>query len=228
MKPTRMLQALGVALAALVTVAATGNAPGTVSVQPGGHTVGNPAAPVTLTEYVSYTCPHCGAFSRESEGALQAGYLAPGRLKVEIRHLIRDPVDLTVAMLVNCGAPARIPQNHAAFMRAQPDWLPRATNATAAQRARWTTGTDAAKRRAIASDVALYAIAERRGINRVAADRCLADQGLATRLAEASDAGWKVPGITGTPSFALNGTVLTGTHDWAGLEWQLAARYRGQ
>ena len=227
MKPTRLLRAIGIGLAALVIVAA-GNAPGTISVQAGGHTIGNPAAPVTLTEYVSYTCPHCAAFARESEGALQAGYVAPGKLKVEIRHLLRDPVDLTAAMLVNCGPPARVPQNHAAFMRAQPDWLPRATGASAAQRARWTAGNEAARRRAIAGDVGLYAIAERRGINRVAADRCLADQGLATRLAEASDAGWKVPGISGTPSFALNGTVLAGTHDWAGLEWQLAARYRGR
>jgi len=228
MKVTRLLQVLAIGLAASVTIAAAGNWPATVSVQPGGHTVGNPAAPVTLTEYVSYTCPHCAAFTRAGDGALQTGYVAPGRLKIEVRHLLRDPVDLTVAMLVNCGAPARVPQNHIAFMRAQPDWLPRVTDATAAQRARWTTGPDAARRRAIASDAGLYAIAEGRGIDRAAADRCLADEAKATRLAEASEAGWKVPGITGTPSFALNGTVLAGTHDWATLEWQLAARYRSQ
>ncbi|WP_121114892.1 DsbA family protein [Croceibacterium ferulae] len=226
MRFTRLLQVLAIGLAASVTVAAAGNWPATVSVQPGGHTVGNPAAPVTLTEYVSYTCPHCAAFTRAGEAPLEADYVAPGRLKVEVRHLLRNPVDLTVAMLVNCGAPARVQQNHLAFMRAQPDWLPRVDNATPAQRTRWTTGEDVARRRAIASDVGLYAIAERRGVNRAAADRCLADQAKATRLAEASDAGWKLPGITGTPSFALNGTVLAGTHDWSTLEWQLAARYR--
>lgn len=228
MRVSRRLQALVMGVGALVITAAAGNWPATISTQAGGYTVGNPAAPVTLTEYVSYTCPHCAAFTRAGEAALQTGYVAPGRLKVEVRHLIRDPVDLTVAMLVNCAAAARIPQNHVAFMRAQPDWLPRMTDATAAQRTRWTTGPDTTRRRAIASDVGLYAIAERRGINRAAADRCLADQALATRLADASDAGWKIPGITGTPSFALNGTVLAGTHDWATLEWQLASRYRSQ
>mgnify|MGYP003757485151 CR=1 FL=1 len=80
----------------------------------------------------------------------------------------------------------------------------------------------------MASDAGLYAIAGRQGVSRAAADRCLADQAMATRLSEAAAAGWKIPGITGTPSFALNGTVLAGTHDWATLEWQLAARYRTQ
>ena len=33
-----------------------------------GHRIGNPAAKVKLTEYISYTCPHCAAFTREGEG----------------------------------------------------------------------------------------------------------------------------------------------------------------
>jgi protein-disulfide isomerase len=213
--------------AALAIGAAAGNWLATVSAQPGGHTIGNPAAPVTLTEYVSYTCPHCAAFTRAAETPLAAGYITPGRLKVEVRHLLRDPVDLTVALLVNCGPAAKVPQNHAAYMQSQPQWLGRANAVSTAQRARWTSGPNAARRRAIASDAGLYDIAQRRGYSRAAADRCLADEAVATRLAAQSDAGWKVPGVTGTPAFAINGTVLAGTHDWALLEPQLRARYRG-
>ncbi|WP_347301965.1 thioredoxin domain-containing protein [Croceibacterium sp. TMG7-5b_MA50] len=223
---TRRLALAALLPAAMAIVAAAGNWLATVSPQAGGHTIGNPAAPVTLTEYVSYTCPHCAAFTRAAETPLAAGYVTPGRLKVEVRHLLRDPVDLAVALLVNCGPAAKYPQNHAAFMLAQPQWLPRATAASAAQRARWTSGDNGARRRAIAGDVGLYTIAERRGYSRVAADRCLADEAVATRLAAQSEAGWKVPGVTGTPAFALNGTVLAGTHDWALLEPQLRARYR--
>ncbi len=36
----------------------------------GTHLMGNPAAPVKLVEYVSYTCNHCAAYSSISHGAL--------------------------------------------------------------------------------------------------------------------------------------------------------------
>ncbi|OYW44317.1 MAG: hypothetical protein B7Z08_00715 [Sphingomonadales bacterium 32-68-7] len=191
----------------------------------GGHRIGNPQAPVRLTEYVSYTCPHCAEFARESGGALDLAFVSPGRVSVEVRHLLRDPVDLTAAMLTNCGAPAKFRQNHAAFMLGQDQWIAPLRTANAAQRQRWTSGPPAARRRAIASDFKFYAIMERRGYTRAEADRCLADEALATRLAETSERDWKRPGITGTPSFAIDGTVLAGTSTWRALELQLAARF---
>src|SRR5690606_39661030 len=48
-------------------------------------------------------------------------------------------------------------------------------------------------------------------------DRCLADDALARRLAEISTKEWARPGISGTPSFAINGVVMPGTHSWAAL-----------
>ena len=72
-----------------------------------GHRVGNPDAKVKLVEFFSYTCPHCAEFAQQGEGAIKLGYVIPGTINVEYRHLIRDPVDLTVGMLVNCSAPAR-------------------------------------------------------------------------------------------------------------------------
>lgn len=191
----------------------------------GGHAIGNPDAPLRLTEYISYTCPTCARFAREGEGALALAYIAPGRVRLEIRHLLRDPVDLTAALLTHCGAPAKFPHNHAAFMLSQESWLGRMDTASAAQRQRWTTGDAAARRRAIAGDLGFYGIMERRGYGRAAADRCLSDEAMARRLAEHSAADWRIPGITGTPAFAIDGAVLAGTHGWALLEPQLAARF---
>ena len=48
-----------------------------------------------------------------------------------------------------------------------------------------------------------------------------ADDAMATRLAEISAKEWKRPGIGGTPSFAINGVVMPGTHTWPALERQL-------
>lgn len=185
-----------------------------------GHRIGNPDAKVKLIEFVSYTCPHCAEFAREGEAPIKIGYLAPGKMSVEIRHLVRDPVDLTVGLLVNCGATSKFAGNHTAFLAGQPRWIGPLSSGTQAQRQRWTT-TGAAGRRAIATDFGFYTIMERRGYRRAEVDRCLADDGEARRLAEISAKEWKRPGITGTPSFAINGVVMPGTHSWPALERQL-------
>ncbi len=192
----------------------------TVSTDGTGHRVGNPDAKVHLTEYVSYTCPHCGAFTREAGGAIQLAYIQPGKVNVEIRNLIRDPVDLTVAMLVDCPPLSRFPQNHAVFFARQPEWLKLAQAATPAQQELWKQPT-AAGRRHIAEDLHFYDIMEGRGYSRPEVDRCLANDTLMNQIANSSAKDWKLPGIEGTPSFAINGVVMPGTHTWKSLQSQL-------
>ena len=185
-----------------------------------GHLVGNPDAKVKLTQFFSYTCPHCAEFAQQAEGAIKIGYLMPGKVSVEYRHLIRDPVDLAVGMLVNCGATAKFTRNHEAFILGQSRWIGPLASSTAAQQQRWRT-SGAVGRRAIATDFGFYAIMERRGYRRTDVDRCLADNAHATRLAQTSAKEWARPGIHATPSFAINGVVMPGTHSWAALERQL-------
>jgi protein-disulfide isomerase len=185
-----------------------------------GHRIGNPDAKVKLIEFLSYTCPHCAEFAQQGDAPIKLAYVIPGKVSVEIRHLVRDPVDLTVGMLVNCGATAKFPANHNAFILAQDRWIAPLGRASGAQRARWTTA-GAAGRRAIASDFGFYAIMERRGYRRTDVDRCLADEAMATRLAETSAKEWDRPGVDATPTFAINGIVMPGTHTWPSLERQL-------
>ena len=189
----------------------------------GGHMLGNPAARIKLTEYVSYTCPHCAHFETESELPLRLGFVANGSTSVEVRHLVRDPIDLTVAMLTNCGPKDKFFLNHSALMRGQSTWIAPMISASAARQARWSSGNALTRRRAIATDFGLYAIMARRGYDRIAADRCLADQTLAQRLADQTAAA-AAAGIDSTPSFAIGDVVLTGTHSWDLLEPQLRAR----
>ena len=209
-----------VAAAALLGGATRANWDAEVVRTESGHRVGNPEAKVKLIEFFSYTCPHCAQFAREGEGALKLAYVAPGRLSIEYRHLIRDPVDLTVGLLVNCGAPAKFPGNHSAFILGQPRWIGPLARATQAQQQRWRT-PGATGRRAIASDFGFYPIMERRGYRRTEVDRCLADEATARKLAETSAREWDRPGIDATPSFAINNVVMPGTHSWSELERQL-------
>lgn len=187
------------------------------------HVIGNPAAGVKLTKWISYTCPGCARFEVQSDAALKLQYIRSGKLSVEVRHFVRDPVDLTVALLTNCGPKEKFPLNHSAFIRSQSVWLNTMARATPAQQQRWSTGDLPSRARAIATDLRFYQIMATRGYDRPTVDRCLADTALAKRLADGTEAGSKL-GISSTPSFGLDGLLLVGTHDWAMLEPQLQAR----
>ena len=218
----RFLIALA-ALAATTAIAATPNWLTVVDTAGGGHRIGNPQAKVKLTEFVSYTCAHCGEFAQEASNALDL-YVATGKVQLDKRHVVRDPIDLTAAMLANCGPAAKFPRNHKALILAQPKWLPIAERATEGQQSRWYHGPGGARRRAIANDLGFYTIMAGRGYERVALDRCLADEAVAKRLAEQSKADGEKFGVKGTPSFAIDGTILAGTYSWKMLQPQLDAR----
>ncbi len=190
------------------------------------YVLGNPDAPVKLVAYISYTCSHCAHFEAESDGQLRIGFIAPGKGSLEVRSFLRDPVDLTVALLTHCGPPAKFFGTHAAFLRTQAKWLAPATALTEGQRKRWSDPDFKVRTRAIASDLKLYDIMARRGFNRGMVDTCLADQGLADRLAKHTKEAVDKDFVTGTPSFLLNGLPLAGTSNWETLKPQVEARLR--
>ena len=231
MRPTRLaalaataLLSIGATKPALNQTGPRGNWLTTVSVSASGsHLIGNPAAQVKVVEYISYTCQHCAHFHRESEGPMQLLLIQPGKVQVEVRHFVRDPIDMTVALLTNCGSPARFALNHSIFLRTQHTWMASVHRATPTQRARWSSGTNAARMRAIARDLGFHAIMAQRGYDRPTVDRCLADETLARRLADQTKAAQDA-GVQGTPSFALDGALLAGTHDWPSLKAQIEAR----
>jgi protein-disulfide isomerase len=196
----------------------------TTTVTPAGnHVLGNPDAKVKLVEFVSYTCPHCARFEEQADSAMRATYISQGKLSVEVRNFLRDPVDLTAALLTNCGPPSKFFLNHTAFMRSQDKWIDKLTKAGPVQRQRWSAGEFSARTRAIATDFGFYEIMKTRGYERVAIDRCLADEAKAQRLAAGTEEAEKL-GIPGTPSFMLDGNLLAGTHEWRTLSPQISAR----
>ena len=217
----RILAGLLVLLTGFACIAATGNWLAQVERTPVSHIVGNPDAPVTLTEYLSYTCPHCRHFAMEGDEILKLGYVNEGKLRIEYRHVAANPADLTAAMMARCGDPAKFPGNHAALMAGQPQFNALRQLATTAQKARWEQGDPAARRRAVATDLGLYAIFERRGYTQVELNQCLADQALAERIEAAAQADYKDKGVRATPSFAVNGTLLKDVYDWQALQTAL-------
>lgn len=225
------LKLTGVALALVAGAVAAQTKPAarnwntTVTVTPDGHHVlGNPAAKVRLTQFVSYTCPHCADFEAQADAQLRLSFVATGKGAVEVRNFVRDPVDLTAALLTNCGPASKFFLNHTAFLRSQDKWIGPLANPSPAQRARWTSGSFAQRTRAIATDFKFYPIMASRGYTRQQIDKCLADEALANRLAAQTQEAQNKLSVSGTPSFAIDGDLLAGTHSWAALRPQLAAR----
>ena len=195
-----------------------------VEVTPTGtHVLGNPQARLKLAEYVSYTCGHCASFEKQADSPLRLAFIAPGTVSVEVRPFVRDPVDLTAAMLTHCGPAQGFFQRHAAFLRSQPRWIEKLAEAGPVERQRWSQGTFAQRMRLIASDFGFYDIAASRGVDRAMANRCLADEAKARALSGMAETAI-AEGVRGTPSFMINDELLAGTHDWRALEAQLRAR----
>lgn len=186
----------------------------------GGHMEGNPAAAHKLVEYMSYTCSHCAHFEMEATPPLRMGPVGGGQLSFEVRHLVRDPIDVTIALLTNCVPPVKFFPLHHRFLAEQDKWFAIAQKLSEEQTKRWGQGDMPARMRAIASDLKFYDMVAGAGLTHAQADACLANEATLRRIIaqtkEAQDLG-----ATGTPSFVLDGKMLD-EHDWAGLQPKLA------
>lgn len=233
MKPLRMKLGLALPLAATALAVAAGAAPARKAALPtmaapewanrieardSGHVMGNPDADSRLVEYMSYTCSHCAEFARTGDAAIKLFVVPRGKISFEIRHLLRDPIDLTATLLTHCGDSDNFLRNHQAIISRQAEWLAAARATSQAQRTRWSFGTNIARRRAIASDLGFYDIMEDRGYSRAKIDQCLADEAKANVLAETTQRDVTALDLQGTPSFVLDGKLLAGVHDWDALK----------
>ncbi len=188
-----------------------------------GFRTGNPDAQIKLIVFMSYSCPHCAQFEMESDAPMRLLYVQPGMLSLEVRNVLRNPLDLAAALTAECGPESRYFGNMRAIMRAQEEWLDVAVNAGQATTNRWMSGPLPARMRAIADDLDFYELMEPRGYSVAEIDRCLSDQAAIEALVarqEADDAEFE---IAGTPSFAINGNMLAGVHNWAALQPALSA-----
>ncbi|MXO90716.1 DsbA family protein [Pontixanthobacter aquaemixtae] len=211
--------------AALLTIGANQNWHAAVVKTDRSHQIGNPEAKVKLTEFVSYTCPHCASFAAKGEPVLQLAYIGQGTVQLEIRSIIRNDVDLTISLLVGCGDTDKFMRNHTYFMSTQDKWLKVFENSTLGQRLRWSSADGPTARRAIASDAGYYQMMETRGYTRTEIDRCLSDDKEAERLEANTLADFAEYKVRGTPSFAINGELLDHVHSWQALEPVLNANF---
>ena len=124
--------ALGLIAAAPAKAAAWSQ---TVSTTPiGAFLAGNPAAKVRLVEYFSYTCHICADFAKAGTLPLKTQYIDRGLVLFEYRNLVRDPVDMTAALLARVGGAKAFAGNHQAIFAAFPATIAKVQKATEAQK----------------------------------------------------------------------------------------------
>jgi protein-disulfide isomerase len=190
----------------------------------GGHILGNPLAQTRVVEYMSYTCPHCAHFEAEAKGPLRKLFISKGTTNFELRNSVRDPIDLTVALLARCGGKNRFFSNHAALLGSQSVWLGKATNASEAVQKSWYEGDFDSRLKKIASDLGLYSQMADLNINKAKVDQCLSDKAAQQAIVAMTKYANETVKIEGTPSFTVNGSLLKGVHDWKLLEQRLSRR----
>lgn len=189
----------------------------TVTVTPdGGYMIGNPDAPLKLIEYASHTCGACANFAVTGKQPLKTKYVASGVVSFEQREIFLNPYDIVIAAMAQCGAKEQMQplsdevwQNlEAVFTGLQGN--PAAVQAASALPVEQRFGK-------IAEVTGLLDFFAARGLSADQARTCLADTAKIEAMVKASEAQAKEVGVTGTPTFVLNGKKLD-VNQWPQLE----------
>lgn len=188
--------------------------------QAGGYVMGNPDATLKITEYGSYTCSHCGDFAETSAEDIDS-MIDTGKMSFEFRPYVRDPLDMTVALLAGCaGTEPYFPLSHQLFANQR-------TMFETAQGAGEETYGAAMEKPvnerffALAQMAGLIDFVKQRGISEEKAKQCLSDEtqieALTVQVQEANNQ----YNITGTPTILINGKVAENMASWAPLKAKL-------
>lgn len=168
--------------------------------------MGDPDAPVTVIEYASFTCPHCANFHATTFKELKKSYIDTGKVRFIHREVFFDRYGLWAAMVARCGGQLRY------FGVADLIYTDQQS---------WTQGEPAQ----IADN--LRRIGRTSGLSNDQLDACLQDAEKAQALVAWNDANTKADGISGTPSFVIEGELYSNMSyaDFAALlDEKLAAK----
>lgn len=156
-------------------------------------TLGQEDAPVHFVEYASLTCPHCAAFHEATWPTLKE-YIDAGRVKFTLREYAVPPQTAAIAVagfqVARCG-------------NASPDeYFNRVTAIFAQQMQIMSSGTMEGVQ------ASLIRIGQASGLSAEEVRACITDDAGTERVQEIMDQGDR-DGITGTPTFFINGERVT-------------------
>jgi protein-disulfide isomerase len=190
----------------------------------GSFIVGNANAPRKLTEYASYTCSHCAAFEATEAPKIKAQLIANGKTSFEIRNLVRDQYDLTLAMLAHCGGKAKFFGNHRYLMANQNAILARTDLVTLVTLQKLKSRDLDGFLIGAYTDMKLHDFTAKRGITDRQAKICLSDTSTLHNILNMTDEAVSKYGINATPTILVDDKVAEDAHDFASIKKYLALK----
>ena len=148
--------------------------------------IGSADAPVKMTEYASFTCPHCANFHATVWPKLKADYIDTGKVQFTYREVYFDRFGLWASMMARCGGEMRFFGIADMIYDKQRDWTASGDPATIAQD--------------------LRKLGKTAGLTDEMLDACMNDATQAQNLVAWYEANAKADDINSTPSFLINGT----------------------
>ena len=163
--------------------------------------LGQPAAPITIVEYSSLTCPHCAAFSENVFPMLQSKYIDTGKVRFVSREFPLDIKAAAASMLARCvgnGDAIRYFDIVGQLFKQQEPLVSRTLDT-------------------------LNAIGDHFGMNEAAVEACVKDQVLLDKLTADQKFAVEALKVEATPTFFINGEMLKGAMSFEELDAKLAA-----
>jgi protein-disulfide isomerase len=155
-------------------------------VGPDDQVIGEASAPVTVIEYASLTCPHCGRWEKDVFPKVRSEFVEKGKVRFVFRDFPLDRSALKAAQLAHCTGDARF----WGFLEVE-----------FANQAVWATHGDPTDE--------LVKMAKLGGVPEEKARACMNDDKLAEAITT-SQAGGTDAGVNSTPTFFINGKSYVG------------------
>ena len=173
---------------ALIALTAAALAKPDFEIRPTDHTMGNPKAKVTLIEYAAFTCPYCAATNEQVIPLVKKNYIDTGKVFYVFRLYVRAPEDGFSEKMASCAPRARYFAMADAIFKGQPKW-------------NFEYGIKDGRAQ-------LVKIGQQLGLNEDQINKCMNGTTDDARLNAQSQEAVTRYGLSGTPTFVINGQGL--------------------
>ena len=189
MRPLTRRLLTAVALSASVAVALSGCGKKGETTNADDMTLGNPKAKVTVVEYASASCIHCGRWNNEVFPAFKTKYIDTGRVNYVYREFLTEPVQVASAsfLMARCAGKDKYFSVLDSVYRSQEEMF--------------TTGDYRG---------VLLRVAQSAGMNEAQFTACVTDEKALKALNDRVTKYQADAKITGTPTFVINGKKAGG------------------
>ncbi|PLX35749.1 MAG: disulfide bond formation protein DsbA [Hyphomicrobiales bacterium] len=148
---------------------------------------GKADAPVTITEYSSFTCPHCASFHTDTYPELKKKYIDTGKVKMVFRPFPLEPMAAAASMLAKCAPP----EQHFSFV-----------HKLFSEQKNWAYSQSVVD--------SLMKIWTDAGFDRESFDKCLKNQKVLDGILSVKAKATQELDINSTPTFDINGEIVRG------------------